>query len=83
MYKVFRIIFCVLAVLCTAATVFIFAYFGWFGAIPLVGALVFGGLMILFKNLQEKKELKENPPPPAGDFITGPVKTEVKDEDKE
>ena len=83
MYKIFRIIFCILAVLCAAVTIFIFTYFGWFGAIPLGGALVFGGLMILFKNLQEKKELKENPPTPAGDFITGPVKTEVKDEDKE
>ena len=63
-----------MAVICVAATIFIFTYFRWFGFIPLGGAIVFGLLMLLFKNLQEAKELKENPPPPEGDFITGPVK---------
>ena len=70
--------FCILAVICVAATIFIFAYFQWFGLIPLGGAIAFWLLMLLFKNLQEAKELKENPPPPEGDFITGPVK---KDDD--
>ena len=30
-------------------------------------------LTLLFKRKQEEKELKENPPPPVGDFITGKV----------
>ena len=80
MYKILRIAFCILSVLCVAVTIFIFAYFGLFGFIPLGGAVVFGFLMVLFKNLQQAKELKDNPPPPEGDFITGPVK---KDDDKE
>lgn len=74
MYKILRIVFCILSVACVAATLFIFAYFGWFGLIPLGGAVVFGFLMVFFKNLQQAKELKENPPPPEGDFITGSVK---------
>ncbi|MCM1296281.1 MAG: hypothetical protein NC311_12130 [Muribaculaceae bacterium] len=78
MLKNLRILFCILAVVCAAVTVFIFAYFTWWGAIPLGGAVLFGTLMVVFKNLQEAKERKENPPPPVGDFITGPVK---KDED--
>lgn len=80
MYKILRILFCVLSVLCVAATLFIFVYFNWFGLIPLGGAILFGFLMVLFKNLQQQKELNDNPPPPEGDFITGPVK---KDDGKE
>ena len=80
MYKILRIVFCILSVVCVAATLFIFVYFNWFGLIPLGGAVIFGFLMVLFKNLQNAKELKENPPPPVGDFITGPVK---KDEDND
>ena len=80
MYKILRIVSCILAVLCAAVTIFIFTYFEWFGLIPLGGAVVFGLLMVLFKNLQEAKERKDNPPPPEGDYITGAVK---KDEDKE
>lgn len=79
MYKILRIVFCILAVLCVAVTMFVFAYAGLFGLIPLGGAVVFGFLMVYFKSLQQAKELKENPPPPVGDFITGPVK---KDGDK-
>lgn len=74
MYKILRIAFCILSVLCVAATLFIFVYFDWFGLIPLGGAIIFGFLMVYFKNLQQAKELKDNPPPPEGDFITGPVK---------
>ena len=83
MYKILRIVFCILAVTCVAATIFIFAYFSWFGFIPLGGAVLFGFLMVLFKNLQQAKEFKENPPPPVGDFITGPVaKSEENNEDE-
>ncbi|MCH5143414.1 MAG: hypothetical protein J1G07_06885 [Clostridiales bacterium] len=74
MYKILRIAFCILSVLCVAVTLFIFVYFDWFGLIPLGGAIIFGFLMVYFKNLQQAKELKDNPPPPEGDFITGPVK---------
>ena len=74
MYKILRIAFCILSVLCVAVTLFIFVYFDWFGLIPLGGAIIFGFLMVMFKNLQQAKELKDNPPPPEGDFITGPVK---------
>ena len=74
MYKVFRIIFCVLACMCAAATIFIFAYFSFWGFLPLGCACVFAALMYLFKTLQEKQENKINPPAPTqGDFITGKV----------
>ncbi len=33
MYKNLRIIFCLLAVICAAVTVFIFVYFGWARAV--------------------------------------------------
>ncbi len=74
MYKKLRIIFCILAALFSAVTIFIFVYFEWWGFAPLGGAFVCGALMVTFKQLQEKKELKDNPPPPQGDFITGKVK---------
>ena len=74
MYKILRIVFCILSVICVAATIFVFTYFQWYGFIVLGGAIAFWLLMLLFKKLQEAKELKENPPPPEGDFITGPVK---------
>ena len=74
MYKILRIICCVIAVLFAAVAIFIFVYFGWQWGLATVGvAIVFGALMVLFKQLQEKKERKENPPPPKGDFITGKV----------
>ncbi len=79
MYKILRVTFCILAVICAAATIFIFAYFGWWGALPLFGAVIFGVLMVVFKNLQEAKERRDNPPPPEGDFITGPVKKDGKE----
>lgn len=74
LYKILRIIFCVLACACTAVTIFIFAIFGLYGLIPLGGAIVFAVLMFICKNAQEREELKKNPPPPKGDFITGKVK---------
>ncbi|MBD5632329.1 MAG: hypothetical protein HDP34_03790 [Clostridia bacterium] len=73
MYKNLRIIFCILAVACTAVTIFIFTYFGWWGFLPLGGALIFAALMVICKRAQEKEELKKNPPPPEGDYITGKV----------
>ncbi len=76
MYKILRITFCILAVICTAVTVFIFAYFKLWGFIPLYGAIGFAGLMFLFKNKQEKDEAKLNPPAPKGDFISGKINSD-------
>ena len=74
MYKILRIIFCILTVLIAAAAIFIFIYLGWlWGALSIVVAFICGALMVTFKQLQEKQELKKNPPPPEGDFITGKV----------
>lgn len=72
MYKILRILFCVLTVALAAAAVFVFIFAGWlWGALVLVCAFVFGALMVTFKQLQEREEARKNPPPPAGDFITG------------
>ena len=76
MYKILRITFCILAVICTAVTVFIFAYFKLWGFIPLGGAVIFAALMFMFKNKQEKDEAKLNSPAPKGDFITGKVNSD-------
>lgn len=74
MYKILRIIFCVLAALLAAAMIFIFVFAGWiWGLMSVIGAAVCGALMVTFKQLQERDELKANPPPPEGDFITGKV----------
>ncbi|MDE7265557.1 MAG: hypothetical protein K2N52_04715 [Clostridia bacterium] len=82
MYKILRIICCVIAVLFAAVAIFIFVYFGWqWGIAAVLVAAVFGALMVLFKQLQEKKERKENPPPPKGDFITGKVDPPKKDKE--
>lgn len=71
------------AALIAAAAIFIFIYAGWqWGLAAVGGAIVFGALMVLFKQLQEKKERKENPPPPKGDFITGKVSAEDDNERK-
>ena len=72
MYRVMRIIFCIVAVLLAAAAIFVFVYAGWvWGIIVVLGAAVCGALMVTFKNLQDKQERAENPPPKQGDFING------------
>ena len=82
MYKTLRILFCVLAVICATVTVFIFVYFGIWGIAPLCGAGIFAILMVMCKRAQESEELKKNPPPPAGDFITGKVEKSEDPADK-
>ena len=61
------------AVLAAAVTIFVFVYFKLWGLIPLGVGCLFAGLMFLFKRLQEREELKKNPPAPKGDFITGRI----------
>ena len=78
MYKILRVVFCLLAVACADVTIFIFIYFGMWGFVPLGLGVIFALLMFASKNRQESDELKKNPPPPTGDFITGRVN---KDED--
>lgn len=74
MYKVLRILFCILAAALAAAAVFVFIYAGtlW-GVMVVILAFVSGALMVTFKQLQEKEEKKKNPPPPQGDFIFGKI----------
>ena len=55
MYKVLRIVFCILAVICAAVTVFIFAYFKLWGFVPLCGAAAFAMLMFVCKGGQERE----------------------------
>ena len=78
-FKVLRIIFCILTVALAAAVIFIFIYAGvWWGIATVVLAFVFGALMVTFKGLQEKEVRKKNPPPPQGDFIVGKIETNDK-----
>ena len=74
-YKVLRIVFCVLAVLLAAGAIFVFIYAPniWWGIATVMLAFVFGALMVTFKGLQEQEDKKKNPPPPTGDFIFGKV----------
>ncbi|MDE7380135.1 MAG: hypothetical protein K2N14_03685 [Clostridia bacterium] len=62
MYKVLRIICCVISALCLAACVFIFVYLGivW-GITSLVGAAAFFALTMLFRSLQKEQEEKQPP----------------------
>ena len=77
MYKTLRIIFSILAAACATVVIFVFVLCDWWwGFIPLGVGLLSAALMFLFKKLQEREELKKNPPPPRGDFITGKVKTD-------
>lgn len=78
MYKILRMVFCVLAALCAAVTVFIFIFFKIWGLVPLGGALIFAAAMFLCKNKQEQGEAAENPPEPKGDFITGKINNDKK-----
>ena len=66
MYKILRIICCIIAALILAACIFIFVYLGviW-GICSVVAAAAFFALTILFKGLQEdyeKKHTSEQPP---------------------
>lgn len=66
MYKILRIICCVICALILAACIFIFVYLGpiW-GICSVVAAAAFFALTILFKYLQEdydKKHSDEQPP---------------------
>lgn len=63
MYKILRIICCVIAALCVAACVFVFIYAGiiW-GFCTLLGAVVFFALTVLFKRYQEDTEGREDKP---------------------
>lgn len=63
MYKILRIICCVIAALCVAACVFVFIYAGtvW-GICTLLGAVVFFALTVLFKHYQEDGESKNGTP---------------------
>ena len=45
MYKNLRILFCILAVACAAATVFIFVFFNLWGFLPLGLGIAFAALM--------------------------------------
>ena len=75
MYKILRILFCILTVALAAAAIFVFVYAPsvWWGVATVVLAFVFGALMVTFKGLQEQEERKKNPPPPQGDYIFGRV----------
>ena len=82
MYKILRIIFCILTVALAAAAIFVFIYAPsiWWGVATVVLAFVFGALMVTFKGLQEQQEKKKNPPPPQGDFIFGKVDDSEKEQ---
>ena len=68
-FKILRIIFCVLCAAILAVSVFIFVYLGTFwGLISVLAAAIFGVLMIAFKIAQEDYEKKH--PVANSDFIT-------------
>jgi hypothetical protein len=71
----------IIAALLMAVCVFVFVFVGmYWGLFTVIFATVFFGLTLIFKNLQEKKEGKDAPPPAVGDFITGPVPAAQDDE---
>ena len=80
MYKVLRIAFCIIAVAAAAVAVPVFIFCELWGLVPVGVCLVCTVLMVVFKNLQTREELRKNPPEPKGDFITGKVKEDKKDE---
>lgn len=70
MYKILRIICCIIAALALAACVFVFVYAGWvWGIADIVGAGAFFALTVLFKRLQEDEEAK-NEPKKADPFLS-------------
>lgn len=82
-YRTLMIICCIICALIVAALVFVFIYAGMlWGLVSLGGGLVFFCLMTLFKKLDQAEQLKRNPPPPVGDFITGKVTKDEENQDK-
>lgn len=71
MFKILRIISCVLAAAAAAVAVPIFIFFDLWGLIPVGLCIVFAAVMFICKYEQEKAELEKNPPAPEGDFIRG------------
>lgn len=61
MYKILRIICCIISALCLAACVFVFVYLGivW-GITVILGAGVFFAFTVLFKRLQQDEEERKN-----------------------
>ncbi|MDE7162547.1 MAG: hypothetical protein K2O44_00510 [Clostridia bacterium] len=82
MYKILRIICCVISAAILAACVFLFVYLGTFwGLISLLCAAIFFALTLLFKGLQEdydKKHPYNDPVEPVQP--TEPATPEVPDE---
>lgn len=83
MFRILRIVFTVLSALCCAAVVFLGVFLGWIGALVGAGcALLFFGLVVVFRNLQDKREqADEPPPPPRGDFFHPLPKEKEKDDE--
>ena len=84
MYNNLRIFCFIISALFAAAAIFVFIYAGtaW-GFICVAAAVVLFLLTLFFKRKQEEKENRDNPPPPEGDFITGKVKRDGSDGDKD
>ena len=60
MFKILRIISCIISALCLAACVFVFIYAGMaWGICTVVGALTFFALTVTFKRFQEDEEAKQ------------------------
>ncbi len=68
MYKILRIICCVICALLVAACVFVFVYLGvvW-GISTIVAAVTFFALTLLFKNLQEDRDKKKDLQQPSSE----------------
>ncbi len=62
MYKILRQICCIIGVILLACCVLVGIFFGFeWALICVAGAILFGGLTVLFKNLDEKEiSLKDN-----------------------
>lgn len=71
MFKVLKIIFCLLAAAAAAAAVPVFIFCDLWGLLPVGVCAASAAAMFFFKSLEVKRNLKNNPPPPEGDFITG------------
>ena len=81
MYKILRIISCIVAVALTAACPFVFLYAGNTPGIICIGAiLVCFFAMLTFKKFQEDKEGIKDEKPLVGDYITGKVPLPKNDE---